>query len=220
MAGDGSSGTAGVVVCAHRTPARDGNPSAGRVPFGFFRDIPVCDWRVADAFSGNRTAGYFPADALASHFLLPVPVDGGRPDRAIPATRESMALADPLSAARRHHVLCTARLIQIQRSHRIAIDPDYMGLPAEDGYGIRAIAKRSLLAENQKDPGAATVFPELAPEWREQVHAQQGIESFDRAQFHRLKTRYDVSWTVLPAAAKVPLECPYRNEAAQVCKVE
>jgi hypothetical protein len=101
-----------------------------------------------------------------------------------------------------------------------AIDPDYMGLHAEDGYGIRAIAKRSLLAENQKDPGAATVFPDLAPEWREQVHAQHGIESFDRDQFHRLKTRYGVSWTVLPAAAKVPLECPYRNEAAQVCKVE
>jgi hypothetical protein len=101
-----------------------------------------------------------------------------------------------------------------------AIDPDYMGMHAEDGYGIRAIAKRSLLAENQKDPGAATVFPDLAAEWREQVHAQQGIESFDRDQFHHLKTRYDVSWTVLPAAAKVPLECPYHNEAAQVCKVE
>jgi len=101
-----------------------------------------------------------------------------------------------------------------------AIDPGYMGLHAEEGYGMRALAKRSLLAENQKDPGAATVFPDLAPEWREQVHAQSGIESFDRSQFHQLNTRYGVSWTVLPVSARVPLECPYRNEAAQVCKVE
>jgi hypothetical protein len=101
-----------------------------------------------------------------------------------------------------------------------AIDPDYMGLHEEDGYGIRALAERSLLAENKKDPGAATVFPDLAPEWREQVNAQRGIERFTLGQFHQLKSRYGVSWTVLPTAATVPLECPYRNEAAQVCKVE
>lgn len=101
-----------------------------------------------------------------------------------------------------------------------AIDPDYMGLHEEDGYGIRALAQRSLLAENRKDPGAATVFPDLAPEWREQVNAQRGIESFTLAQFHQLKSRYGVSWTVLPVTATVPLECPYRNQAAQVCKVE
>ena len=101
-----------------------------------------------------------------------------------------------------------------------AIDPNYMELHAEDGYGMRALAKRSLLAENQKDPGAATVFPELAGEWREQVHAQQGIESFTPTQFHQLNLRYGVSWAVLPVTAEVRLECPYRNEAAQVCKVE
>jgi len=101
-----------------------------------------------------------------------------------------------------------------------AIDPNYMGLHAEDGYGMRALAKRSLLAENQKDPGAATVFPGLAPEWREQVHAQRGIESFNLSQFHQLNTRYGVSWTVLPVSARPQLECPYRNEAAQVCKVK
>jgi hypothetical protein len=100
-----------------------------------------------------------------------------------------------------------------------AIDPDYMCLHEEDGYGIRALAKRSLLAENKKDPGAATVFPDLAPVWREQVNAQRGIESFDRKRFHDLHTRYGVTWAVLPVTARVPLDCPYRNEAAQVCKV-
>jgi len=101
-----------------------------------------------------------------------------------------------------------------------AIDPDYMGLHAEEGYGMRALTKRSLLAENQKDPGAATVFPDLAPEWREQVHAQRGISTFGRRQFHLLNTRYGVSWTVLPVTSTALLNCPYRNEAAQVCMVE
>jgi hypothetical protein len=101
-----------------------------------------------------------------------------------------------------------------------AIDPNYMGLHAEEGYGFRALARRSLLAENQKDPGEATVFPALAAEWQEQVHAQRGIESFTPQQFHELNARYGVTWTVLPATAAVGLRCPYRNEAAQVCRVE
>ena len=95
-----------------------------------------------------------------------------------------------------------------------------MGLESEAGYGMRALAERSLLAENQKDPGAATVFPSLAPEWLEQVQAQRGIETFGRSRFQELKSRYDVSWVVLPVTAAVPLECPYRNAAAQVCRVD
>lgn len=100
-----------------------------------------------------------------------------------------------------------------------AMDPNYMALHEEDGYGMRALSRRSMLAENHKDPGAATVFPGLASEWREQVHAQKGIEQFGASQFHELNQRYGVSWAVLPVTATVPLECPYRNEAAQVCKV-
>jgi len=99
-------------------------------------------------------------------------------------------------------------------------DPNYMGIHTEDSYGLRGLAERSLLAENQKDPGAATVFPDLASEWREQVHAQYGIETFNASAFHELRTRYNVSWAVLPTTASVPLDCPYRNEAAQVCQVQ
>ena len=118
-----------------------------------------------------------------------------------------------------------AKAFQWSRSHTprdtiFAIDPNYARLPAEETYGFRALAERSLLAENHEDPGAATVFPDLAPEWQEQVHAQMGIETFSREQFHQLKSRYGVSWVVLPAAALVPLECPYVNWAAQVCRVE
>jgi hypothetical protein len=101
-----------------------------------------------------------------------------------------------------------------------AIDPDYTRLGEDDGYGLRALAKRSVLADNKKDPGEATVFPDLAPEWQAQVNAQKGIEHFTLDQFHQLNARYGVSWTVLPVTATPPLECPYRNQAAQVCKVE
>jgi len=101
-----------------------------------------------------------------------------------------------------------------------AIEPDYMKLHGEESYGARGLGMRSLLAEDEKDPGAATVFPGLAPLWQEQVHAQRGIERFDGEQFHQLHVRYGVSWVVLPATARVPLGCVYRNEAAEVCRVE
>ena len=106
------------------------------------------------------------------------------------------------------------------KSAVFAIDPNYMALPAEEGYGFRALAERSLLAENQKDPGEVMVFPALATEWQRQVHAQRDIEHFSREQFQELKTRYDVSWAVLPATAQVKQDCPYRNEVVQICRVE
>ena len=98
--------------------------------------------------------------------------------------------------------------------------PKYMDLHAEDAYGFRALSERSMLAENQKDPGAATVFPELAPVWQQQVHSQQGIENFNRAQFSDLGRRWGASWVVLPVTAKVELDCPYTNQAAKVCKLQ
>jgi hypothetical protein len=106
------------------------------------------------------------------------------------------------------------------KSAVFAIDPKYMAMNEEEGYGFRALAERSLLAENQKDPGEVMVFPDLAAEWQRQVHAQRGIENFSPEQFRELKTRYDVSWAVLPGTAKVAQDCPYRNEVVQVCHVE
>lgn len=101
-----------------------------------------------------------------------------------------------------------------------ALDPKYMELPAEDAYGFRAWAERSVMAEDQKDPGAATVFPELAPKWREQVAAQRGIERFSEGQFLDLRRRFGVDWVLLPSSANVQLLCPFRNGAAAVCRIE
>jgi hypothetical protein len=110
--------------------------------------------------------------------------------------------------------------VHTPRDAVFAIEPDYMKLHGEESYGMRALSMRSLLAEDEKDPGAATVFPSLAPLWLEQVHAQRGIENFGAGQFRQLHVRYGVSWVVLPSTVRVPLQCVYRNEAAEVCKVE
>jgi hypothetical protein len=101
-----------------------------------------------------------------------------------------------------------------------ALDPEYMELPGEDAYGFRAWAERSMLAEGQKDPGAATVFPALAPKWQEQVRAQRGIENFSVEQFGELRRRFGVEWAVLPANASALLTCPFRNSSVEVCRIE
>ena len=106
------------------------------------------------------------------------------------------------------------------KSAVFAIPPKYMELHEEEGYGFRALAQRSMLAEDQKDPGEVMVFPDLASEWQRQVHAQRGIEKFSRAQFQELKARYNVSWVVLPGSAKVEEQCPYQNDVVQVCRID
>lgn len=106
------------------------------------------------------------------------------------------------------------------KSAVFAIPPKYMTLHEEEGYGFRALAERSMLAENQKDPGEVMVFPDLAAEWQRQVHAQKGIENFSSEQFAELKARYNVSWVVLPGSAKVAQPCPYQNSIVQVCRID
>ncbi|HEY2381732.1 MAG TPA: hypothetical protein VGK48_11195 [Terriglobia bacterium] len=100
-----------------------------------------------------------------------------------------------------------------------ALDPKYMDLPGEEAYGFRAWAERSILAEDQKDPGAATVFPEMAPKWLQQVSAQRGIEKFTAGQFEDLRRRFGADWVLLPGGSKVSLDCPFRNSAAAVCRI-
>jgi hypothetical protein len=101
-----------------------------------------------------------------------------------------------------------------------ALDPQYMELPGEDAYGFRAWTERSMLAEDQKDPGAATVFPSLAPKWLDQVQAERGIENFTIPQFGELRKRFAVGWVVLPSSTNSLLDCPFRNRAAAVCRMQ
>ncbi|MGI8770697.1 MAG: hypothetical protein ACR2JE_04610 [Acidobacteriaceae bacterium] len=80
------------------------------------------------------------------------------------------------------------------------------------------MAERSALADSVKDAGEASVFPELAGEWKRQQAAQTGWRYFGIADFERLRREYGVDWVVVehPPAGLV---CPYKNAAVAVCRV-
>jgi hypothetical protein len=101
-----------------------------------------------------------------------------------------------------------------------ALDPDYERLPGEDVHGFRAIARRSMLADNGKDSGAVSMFPMLADEWSEQVNVRRGWKQFERPDFLKLKARFGVDWVVLQKPGARGLTCPYQNDYILVCRIE
>ncbi len=98
-----------------------------------------------------------------------------------------------------------------------ALNPVY--LRHDDTHGFRAVAERSALADEVKDSGAVSMFPELADEWKRQQQAQAGWTHFGVQDFKRLRREYGVNWVVLENPAAPGLECPYRNAAVSVCRV-
>jgi hypothetical protein len=103
---------------------------------------------------------------------------------------------------------------------QFALDPRYMELPGEDHHGFRALAERSVLADELKDAGMAARVPRLAPRWLREVDAQRGWRDFQRPDFLRLKAEFGVDWVVLTAPGVEGLPCPYRNAQVVVCRVE
>jgi hypothetical protein len=100
-----------------------------------------------------------------------------------------------------------------------ALDPRYMEIPGEDFHGFRAIAARSVLADNLKDPGMVARVPRLAGRWQAESQAQNNWNSFQASDFQRLKSRFGVGWVVL--AKPVPgLHCPWRDAAVLVCRID
>lgn len=100
-----------------------------------------------------------------------------------------------------------------------ALGSDYMKSPHEDAHGFRAIAERSMLADNVKDSGAVSLFPELAGEWKAESDAQVGWEQFGPDEFGSLARRYPVSWVVTRKSAAKGLSCPYENLELAVCRI-
>lgn len=100
-----------------------------------------------------------------------------------------------------------------------ALGPEYMKSRYEDAHGFRAIAERSLLADNVKDSGVVSIFPELASEWKAQSSAQAGWECFSREQFDGLARRYPVTWVVVRRSSSQGLICPYTNAELAVCRI-
>jgi hypothetical protein len=100
------------------------------------------------------------------------------------------------------------------------LDPNYMLLSGEDQHGFRAVAERSVLADNVKDSGAVSLFPQLASQWKDQVQAQSGWENFRLADFENLAKQYPVTWILTRRPGPQGLTCPYQNPELVVCRIE
>jgi hypothetical protein len=100
-----------------------------------------------------------------------------------------------------------------------ALDPHHMELSGEDQNGFRAIAQRSMLADETKDSGAVTMFPPNAEVWLQQTQAEKGWKTFQAADFERLHRDFGVTWVVLQQPGVAALECPYENAAVRVCRI-
>ena len=94
-----------------------------------------------------------------------------------------------------------------------------MNIPGEDQNGFRATAQRSMLADMVKDSGAVSMFPSIADEWLTQVQAQQNWKTFQTPDFRRLRAQYGVNWVLLQQPGIAGLDCPYRNAAVVVCRL-
>lgn len=100
-----------------------------------------------------------------------------------------------------------------------ALDPETMSLPGEDQHGFRAIAERSMLADDVKDTGAVTMFPAMAETWQTQVQAQAGWRSFTASDFRGLQRRFGVDWIVVQAPGVPGFNCPYASGNLAVCAI-
>ena len=115
----------------------------------------------------------------------------GRTDRRVLDQEERLALGRPVCSAGGSHVAAAGERVPRQPACGVAgleqwqhldfrfsvdplhtpkeavfaLDPNYMVLPGEDAHGFRAVAERSVLADNVKDSGAVSLFPKLAAEW-------------------------------------------------------
>ncbi|MDP9052917.1 MAG: hypothetical protein M3N93_01230 [Acidobacteriota bacterium] len=100
-----------------------------------------------------------------------------------------------------------------------AIDPLYMKRPGEDYHGFRALAERGMLADNLKDPGMVARVPRLGARWLREVTAEKNWETFQAADFSRLKQQFGVNWVLLTTPAIAGMQCPYQDDALSICRI-
>ncbi len=101
-----------------------------------------------------------------------------------------------------------------------ALPPRYLLMRGEDLHGFRAIAQRSMLADQVKDSGVASVFPQMAPEWEREQQLTQGWEHYTAPDFLALATRSPVSWVIVQPQQANGLDCPFHNAAVSVCRLK
>jgi hypothetical protein len=100
-----------------------------------------------------------------------------------------------------------------------AAGPQYLTAPAEDMHSFRALAERSVLADDIKDRSVLSKAPGLVPLWRSQIDAQSGWDRFQLADFERLKSDFGVGWLLLDRDPPPGLPCPWRNRQVVVCAI-
>lgn len=101
-----------------------------------------------------------------------------------------------------------------------AVDSHYLHAPGVDSHGFRAVSERSNLADYYKDSGAASLFPDLADEWKSMSDATTGLNHFSKADFEHLRAEYPpVDWTLIRGAAPAGLACPYQRQGYAVCRI-
>ncbi len=101
-----------------------------------------------------------------------------------------------------------------------AVDSRYFMDPEADVHGFRAISERSALADYFKDGGVVSLFPGLAPEWKQMSNATYGLNHFRAGDFLRLKSEYpEISWTVIHGSAPADMQCPYQHRGYAVCQM-
>lgn len=100
-----------------------------------------------------------------------------------------------------------------------AVDSRYFLVPGVDVHGFRAVSGRAALADYFKDGGAVSIFPALAPEWKQMSGATYGLNHFSAPDFARLAREYPVDWTLVHGAPPAGMMCPYAQRGYSVCKI-
>lgn len=100
-----------------------------------------------------------------------------------------------------------------------ALDADYVRMPYEDTENFRAIARRASLADQAKDGGTASVFPQLARKWMTESTADANLSGITDAQRIDRLAPFNVSWVILRANAVTRFDCPYANPVVKVCRL-
>ena len=100
-----------------------------------------------------------------------------------------------------------------------ALGPRYFEAPGEDTHSFRALAERSVLADDMKDRSVLSKAPQLVPDWQRQVTAQQGWDRFQLSDFEQLKSRFGVDWLILDHEPSPGLPCPWHDHGIFVCRV-
>lgn len=100
-----------------------------------------------------------------------------------------------------------------------ALPPRYLQIRGEDLHGFRAIAERSMIADWVKDSGVASIFPQMAPEWKREQELTSGWDQYTAADFLALTARSPVSWVMVEPRQSAGLDCPFHNTAVSVCRL-